>query len=101
MISDGAILDCCRIEPHSIDHGRLQFGTVSIGPKTTVGYGSVISALIETKNQVSICPGTYIMKGDVLPACSAWIGNPSKFTEAISATVPTELGQPSEGLEDR
>jgi carbonic anhydrase/acetyltransferase-like protein (isoleucine patch superfamily) len=86
VVGDDAVIDGCRIEPHTIDNGRMQFAEVEIGDKAVIGYGSVLSALTHAKERSEVLAGTYVMKGDVLPPGTAWVGNPAKISAPAQQT---------------
>jgi acetyltransferase-like isoleucine patch superfamily enzyme len=83
-VGDGAVLDACLFEPHSVDNGKLQFAEIVVHSNATVGSRSILSALTRVEASVTILPGTYILKGDVVQHNTSWIGNPPCFT-----TLPT------------
>jgi len=76
IVEDDAILDHTELAMHAVDNGRLQFASIRIGARSIVGCGTHLSPLVRLEQDVHVMPGTYVMKGSILPAGTAWVGNP-------------------------
>lgn len=89
-VKDDVVLDHCQLVMHAIDNGRLQFAPIHIGNRCIIGHGSHLGAMSRLEDDAVVLPGTYVVKGSVLPRTSTWVGNPpsrleTKLTEKKNA----------------
>jgi len=78
-IGDEAMLNAdCTIQTHLFEDRVMKMSTVRIGPRCTVGAGSLV--LYDTRMEADASLGdlSLLMKGEVLPAGTAWEGVPAR-----------------------
>jgi non-ribosomal peptide synthetase-like protein len=86
-IGDEAILnDECTIQTHLFEDRVMKMSTVEIGPRCEIGSGSIV--LYDTRMEAGSCLGdlSLLMKGEVLPAGTRWVGTPARSAGGIAAT---------------
>jgi non-ribosomal peptide synthetase-like protein len=78
-IGDEAALNAdCTIQTHLFEDRVMKMSTVRIGPRCTVGAGSLV--LYDTRMETGAALGdlSLLMKGEVLPAETRWEGIPAR-----------------------
>jgi non-ribosomal peptide synthetase-like protein len=78
-IGDEAALNAdCTIQTHLFEDRVMKMSTIEIGPRCVVGAGSLV--LYDTRMEEGATLGdlSLLMKGEVLPAGTAWQGIPAR-----------------------
>src|SRR5467141_1202651 len=78
-IGDRSVLnDDCVIQTHLFEDRVLKASRVSVGPDCTVGTGSVVLYDSEMEHGAKLDSLSLLMKGERLPAGTAWAGIPAR-----------------------
>ena len=100
-IGDEAVLnDECTIQTHLFEDRVMKMSTVEIGPRCEIGSGAIV--LYDTRMEAGSCLGdlSLLMKGEVLPAGTRWVGTPARSAGGIAVKLPLLMGV-SKGREER
>ena len=78
-IGDYANLNAlCALQTHLYEDRLMKVGRIKVGNDVTIGAGSIVLYDTEIGNNTHVGPLTLVMKGEKLPANSAWIGSPAQ-----------------------
>jgi non-ribosomal peptide synthetase-like protein len=78
-IGDEATLNAdCTIQTHLFEDRVMKMSTIEIGPRCVVGAGSLVLYDTRMEEGASLGDLSLLMKGEVLPAGTAWQGIPAR-----------------------
>lgn len=78
-VGDEATLNAdCTVQTHLFEDRVMKISTVNIGPRCTVGAGSLVLYDTRLEEGSSLGDLSLLMKGEVLPAQTAWHGIPAR-----------------------
>jgi non-ribosomal peptide synthetase-like protein len=78
-IGDEAALNAdCTIQTHLFEDRVMKMSTIEIGPRCVVGAGSLVLYDTRMEEGASLGDLSLLMKGEVLPAGTAWQGIPAR-----------------------
>jgi non-ribosomal peptide synthetase-like protein len=78
-IGDEAVLNAdCTIQTHLFEDRVMKMSTVEIGPRCVVGAGSLVLYDTRMEEGSSLGDLSLLMKGELLPAGTAWQGIPAR-----------------------
>ena len=90
-IGDFSVLNTgACLQTHLYEDRMMKIGNIWIGNDVTIGSGSTILYDTHIGDGAVIGPLTLVMKGEELPADTAWVGSPAQPTKA-AITGPLEL----------
>lgn len=84
---DACINDDCTLQTHLFEDRVMKMSTVSIGAGCTVGAGAVVLYDTQMLPGSSLGPVSLLMKGEALPAGTAWEGCPAR-PEQMPVVLP-------------
>ena len=78
-IDDEAMLnEDCGPQTHLFEDRIMKIGSVSIGKQSTIGSRSIILYDSEIGDNVIVDSLSLVMKGEILPSNTEWVGSPVK-----------------------
>lgn len=63
---------------HSQEDGAFKSDRTSLGSRCTVGVGALVHYGVRIDDDVQITADSFVMKGEEVPECSRWSGNPAR-----------------------
>ena len=98
-IGDFAVINnTACLQTHLYEDRMMKVGRIKVGTGVTVGSGSTVLYDTVLGDHAELGPLTLVMKGESLPANSAWVGSPAQPAHAAAARVEASLSQPSHQL---
>ena len=86
-VGDYASLNAlCQLQTHLYEDRVMKIGRIHIGRGVTVGAGSTVLYDTHVADFAQLGPLTLVMKGEQIPASSAWVGAPAE-PKLVMATV--------------
>ncbi|MFN3868390.1 MAG: Pls/PosA family non-ribosomal peptide synthetase, partial [Hyphomicrobiaceae bacterium] len=94
-IGDDAVLnEGCVLQPHSLEEGAFKSDWIKIGKGATLGPAAFIHYGVTVGDGATVDTDSFVMKGELIEAQTAWRGNPAKLHRVLvpassDAAMPT------------
>jgi non-ribosomal peptide synthetase-like protein len=66
------------LQGHSLEDGVFKSGRIRIGDRCSIGSNTFVHYDVEIGDDVEVDPDSFVMKGEVLPSGTRWLGNPAR-----------------------
>jgi non-ribosomal peptide synthetase-like protein len=87
-LGDEAALNTdCTVQTHLFEDRVMKMSVVDIGPRCSVGAGSLVLYDTRMDDGARLGPLSLLMKGELLPALTKWSGIPARAHEERSSTA--------------
>ncbi|GAA1239304.1 Pls/PosA family non-ribosomal peptide synthetase [Pseudonocardia alaniniphila] len=87
-VGDGCTLNAgSRLQSHSQEDGAFKSDHITIGAGSTLGVGSLVHYGVTMGEGAVLAPDSFLMKGEDVPSCARWGGNPAREIDDNRATV--------------
>ncbi|MFI9617182.1 Pls/PosA family non-ribosomal peptide synthetase [Streptomyces sp. NPDC052023] len=94
-IGDGCTLNAGTVvQCHSQEDGAFKSDRITIGAGVTLGVGAFVHYGTVVGDRAELAADSFLMKGEEVPACAQWSGNPAQEAEAVDGHG-TERAVPS------
>jgi non-ribosomal peptide synthetase-like protein len=78
-IGDDCVLNAAtKIQCHSQEDGTFKSDQSAIGAGCTLGVGAMVHYGVTMGDGAVLAPDSFLMKGEEIPPCAAWGGNPAR-----------------------
>ncbi len=79
VIGDGCVLNAgSKIQCHSQEDGTFKSDRTTVGAGCTLGVGAMAHYGVTMGEGSVLAPDSFLMKGEEIPACARWGGNPAR-----------------------
>jgi non-ribosomal peptide synthetase-like protein len=75
----------CVLQGHSLEEGIFKSDRITIGRECSIGCAAFVHYGVEMGDNVRLGANAFLMKGEVLPDDSVWVGNPARPVSARMA----------------
>jgi non-ribosomal peptide synthetase-like protein len=77
-LNEGCVFQC-----HSLEEGVFKCDRIKVGNGCSIGAAAFVHYGVTIGDDVVLSPDSFLMKGEILDAGSAWRGNPAKAARTV------------------